>query len=43
MPEGTSANALSTRRQWLVERVKEHGFCYSDRLHIQIWGSKKGV
>lgn len=43
MPEGTSASALAERRQWLVEVVKMYGFRYSDRLHIQIWGSKKGV
>lgn len=43
MPEGTSAAALSKRRKWLVEKCKTHGFRYSDRLHIQIWGSKKGV
>lgn len=43
MPEGTSAAALAKRRKWLVEICKEHGFRYSDRLHVQIWGSKKGV
>lgn len=43
MPEGTTAQALSKRRKWLVEVCKSHGFRYSDRLHIQIWGSKKGV
>ena len=43
MPEGTSAAALAKRRKWLVEICKDNGFRYSDRLHIQIWGSKKGV
>ncbi|MBL7826001.1 MAG: 7-carboxy-7-deazaguanine synthase QueE [Saprospiraceae bacterium] len=43
MPEGTTAEALAARRQWLVEICKKHHFRYSDRLHIQIWGSKKGV
>lgn len=43
MPEGTSAKMLSARRRWLVEICKEHGFRYSDRLHVQIWGAKKGV
>jgi len=43
MPEGTSARSLSLRRKWLVEICKAHGFCYSDRLHVQIWGAKKGV
>lgn len=43
MPEGTTAAALAKRRKWLVEVCKNHGFRYSDRLHVQIWGSKKGV
>ena len=43
MPEGTSAKVLAKRRLWLVEVCKEHGFRYSDRLHVQIWGDKKGV
>ncbi len=43
MPEGTNAAALAKRRKWLVEVCKANDFRYSDRLHIQIWGSKKGV
>ncbi len=43
MPEGTSARMLAQRRKWLVEICKNHGFRYSDRLHVQIWGAKKGV
>ncbi|MEO6759416.1 MAG: 7-carboxy-7-deazaguanine synthase QueE, partial [Saprospiraceae bacterium] len=43
MPEGTSATALDERRIWLVEVCKQYNFRYSDRLHVQIWGSKKGV
>jgi 7-carboxy-7-deazaguanine synthase len=43
MPEGTAAAALAERREWLVEVCKAYGFRYSDRLHVQIWGSKKGV
>ncbi len=43
MPEGVSREQLTARREWLVEVCKKEGFRYSDRLHIQIWGSKKGV
>lgn len=43
MPEGSSRQTLTKRRQWLVEVCKNEGFRYSDRLHVQIWGSKKGV
>ncbi len=43
MPEGTSAQVLQERRHWLVEICKTEGFRFSDRLHVQIWGDKKGV
>lgn len=43
MPEGSSRQLLARRRRWLVEVCKTHGFRYTDRLHVQIWGSKKGV
>ncbi len=43
MPEGSTQQALQRRRRWLVEACKKHGLCYTDRLHIQIWGSRKGV
>ena len=43
MPEATSRPALSKKRQWLVEVCKERSFRYTDRLHVEIWGSKKGV
>lgn len=43
MPEGNSRQALAKRRRWLVEICKKYGFHYTDRLQVQIWGSKKGV
>ncbi len=43
MPEATQRESLQEKRQWLVEICKQYGFRYSDRLHVQIWGSKKGV
>lgn len=43
MPEATSREMLAERRLWLVDICKAYGFRYSDRLHVQIWGSKKGV
>ncbi|MFZ4633512.1 MAG: 7-carboxy-7-deazaguanine synthase QueE [Saprospiraceae bacterium] len=43
MPEGATREALALRREWIVEICKTHGFNYTDRLHVQIWGSKKGV
>lgn len=43
MPEGNTREALAARREWLVEVCKTYGFRFSDRLHVQIWGEKKGV
>ena len=43
MPEGTTPESLAKRREWLVEICKKHQFNYTDRLHIQIYGPKKGV
>lgn len=43
MPEGNQRQTLAKRRRWLVDICKTHGFRYSDRLHVQIWGKKKGV
>ncbi|HAS44542.1 MAG TPA: 7-carboxy-7-deazaguanine synthase QueE [Microscillaceae bacterium] len=43
MPEGTTPERLNSKQQWLVEQCKKHGFHYTDRLHIHIYGSKRGV
>ncbi len=43
MPEGTRAEAIRERAQWLAEICKSRGFRYSPRLHIDIWGNKRGI
>jgi organic radical activating enzyme len=43
MPQGTTAERLHEKQQWLVEICKMHGFNYTDRLHILIYGEKRGV
>lgn len=43
MPEGTTSERLHEKQQWLVEQCKKYGFNYTDRLHIHIYGSKRGV
>jgi organic radical activating enzyme len=42
-PEGLRAEDLAARTPWLVEACKAHGFRFSPRLHILIWGAKRGV
>ncbi|WP_051083286.1 7-carboxy-7-deazaguanine synthase QueE [Rubritalea marina] len=43
MPEGRDDQTLQQKRLWLADYCRDHGFRYSDRLHIQLWGSKRGV
>jgi 7-carboxy-7-deazaguanine synthase len=43
MPEGTTREVLSERARWLVEVCKDFGYRYCPRLHIDIWGNKRGV
>jgi 7-carboxy-7-deazaguanine synthase len=43
MPEGTTPEAIRGRAPWLTEICKREGFRYSPRLHIDLWGNRRGV
>jgi 7-carboxy-7-deazaguanine synthase len=43
MPEGVDAITLSERGRWLVEICKERGYRFSPRLHVMLWGNRRGV
>ena len=43
MPEGRDEETLRQRRLWLADLCRDHDYRFSDRLHIQLWGSKRGV
>ena len=43
MPEGLRREELLERSLWVVDECRRHGFRYSPRLHILLWGSKRGV
>ncbi len=43
MPEGINRKELTDRQLWLVEICKKYNFKYTDRLHIHIFGDKRGV
>jgi 7-carboxy-7-deazaguanine synthase len=43
MPEGTRQELLRERGLWLAEICKANGYRYSPRLHIDLWGDKRGV
>jgi len=43
MPEGTSREVVHERGLWLAEVCKAGGYRYSPRLHVDLWGDKRGV
>jgi organic radical activating enzyme len=43
MPEGRTAAKLTARSPWLAEICAQRGYRFSTRLHILIWGDKRGV
>ena len=43
MPQAQTAEQLLTKQLELIETCKMYGFNYSDRLHVRIYGDKKGV
>ncbi len=42
MAEGVSPEVLRERGRWLVEVCKQEGFRYTPRLHIELWGNRRG-
>ena len=43
MPEGTSMETLRARAAWLGELCKERGYRYAHRLHVELYGNKRGT
>ena len=43
MPQGMTPEELQPKQEWLVEICKKEGYRYSPRMHVDIWGSKRGV
>jgi 7-carboxy-7-deazaguanine synthase len=43
MPEGTDPLRLRERALWIVEICKKEGYRYGPRLHVDIWGDRRGV
>jgi organic radical activating enzyme len=43
MPEGRTVEALDKHAAWLAERCRDLGFRFSDRLHVRLWGDRRGV
>jgi 7-carboxy-7-deazaguanine synthase len=43
MPQAVSVDQLRDKSAWLVERCKKEGFRFSTRLHIVLYGNKRGL
>jgi 7-carboxy-7-deazaguanine synthase len=43
MPEGTDVERLHERSRWLAEICKSEGYRFSPRLHVDLWGNRRGV
>ncbi len=43
MPEGYTQEAIRKKQQWVAETAQKLGYRYSPRLHIDIYGDKRGV
>jgi 7-carboxy-7-deazaguanine synthase len=43
MPEGTDAPALEARAGWVSEICKREGFRYCPRLHVALYGNRRGT
>lgn len=43
MPEGIDPGVLAERGRWLAEVAKREGFRFTPRLHIELWGNRRGI
>jgi len=43
MPEGIDTQTLASRSPWLVDICKREGFRFCPRLHIELFGHKRGT
>jgi len=43
MPEGVTVEALRARAVWLGELCKQRGYRYAPRLHVELYGNKRGT
>jgi 7-carboxy-7-deazaguanine synthase len=43
MPQGTSREELAERGPWVAELCKPHGFRFCPRIHIELYGHRRGT
>ena len=43
MPEGRNVEEIDKIAPWLAEKCRDLGLRFSDRLHVRLWGDRRGV
>jgi len=43
MPQGIDAEELRQKTEWLRPAAEERGYCVSPRLHIELFGNRRGT
>ncbi len=43
MPQGKTSGELRRKAKWIVELCKEHGYGFTPRLHIDLFGNRRGT
>ncbi len=43
MPEGVTSSQLRVRAEWLAEACKVRGYRYAHRLHLELYGNRRGT
>jgi 7-carboxy-7-deazaguanine synthase len=43
MAQGTTTKQLSEKAGWIVDQCLRHGYCFTPRLHIELFGNRRGT
>ena len=43
MPQGKTTEELRNKARWIVELCKKHGYGFTPRLHIELFGNRRGT
>ena len=43
MAQGKTAHQIRSKAKWIVEGCKKHGYGYTPRLHIDLYGNRRGT
>lgn len=43
MPEARTLESMRGKANWLADLCRDHGYRYAHRLHIELWGNRRGV